>query len=57
MRFEVEITETLQKTVEVEADDEGEALRIVHKMYRDEEIVLCEDSFIGFDMEVLQSKD
>jgi hypothetical protein len=53
MKFEVEITETLQKTVEVEAGDEEEAARIVRSMYRDEEIILSEDSFVDCRIEIL----
>lgn len=39
-KFTVEITETLQRQIEVEAVDENEAISKVEEMYRDEEVVL-----------------
>ncbi len=44
--FNIEITETLQKTISVEANSEEEALRIIRKKYSDEEIVLDESDLI-----------
>lgn len=40
MKFEVQITETLQKKVEVEAQSAGEAEAFVRRQYRTGEIVL-----------------
>ena len=53
MKYKVEITETLQRTVEVEAKDEDEAYQIVNDMYRNEEIVLSADDYIDTKIEVL----
>lgn len=53
MKYKVEITETLQRTVEVEAKDEGKAYQIVKDMYRNEEIVLSADDYIDTKIEVL----
>lgn len=39
-KFTVEITETLQRQIEVEAEDENEAISKVEEMYRNEEVVL-----------------
>lgn len=53
MKYKVEITEILQRTVEVEAKDEDEAYKIVKDMYRNEEIVLSADDYIDTKIEVL----
>lgn len=39
-KFTVEITETLQRQIEVEAEDDNEAISKVEEMYRNEEVVL-----------------
>ena len=38
MIYDVEITETLQKTVRVEAEDEGDALIAVRRLYYGEKL-------------------
>lgn len=43
--YEVTITETLQKTVNVEASSKDEAEQIAEDMWRDEEIVLTAEDF------------
>ena len=45
--FEVNITETLQKTVTVEAESREEAERMAEDMWRDEDIVLDAEDFTG----------
>lgn len=47
--YEVTITETLQKTVEVEANSHQEAERLVEKNWNDSEYILDADSFVGVD--------
>lgn len=47
----VEITETLQKQISVEANSKSEAMGKVSQMYRNEEIVLGVESFVGTDIE------
>lgn len=44
--FEFEITETLQRRISVESDNEQEAFDKVNSMYRSGEIVLDADDFI-----------
>ena len=51
-KFKVEITETLQKTVEVEADNKEEAVHKVMKMYKNEEVILNDNDFIDVDFRV-----
>lgn len=53
-KFDVEITEYLQKTIEVDAKDENEAYSKVKQMYDDEEIVLSADDFTGREIKVLE---
>ena len=46
MKVKVEITEVLQKTIEVEANSLEEALTIVKEKYNNCEIILDDSSFI-----------
>lgn len=54
-KFTVEITETLQRQIEVKANNEDEAEQTVRDMYRNEEIVLSSDDYIDTEFEVLSS--
>ena len=54
-KFTVEITETLQRQVEVEAEDAFEAEEIVREMYRNEEIVLDAEDYIDTEFLVINS--
>ena len=44
--FQIEIIETLNNIVEVDAENDQEALLKVRDMYRNEEVVLYPDDFI-----------
>lgn len=44
--YKIEITETLQKTIEVEADNAKDALHKVTKMYENEESILDYNNFV-----------
>ena len=44
--YKIEITETLQKTIEVETNNTEDALHKVMEMYKNEEIVLDCNSFV-----------
>jgi len=44
--FDVEIVETLARTITVKAEDEIEARNLVEEMYRGEEIVLYPTDFV-----------
>ena len=48
--LKTEITETLQRTIEVEAENEEDALRKVKELYRNEEIVLDSSDFVGVEI-------
>ena len=47
--YEVTITETLQKTVEVEAASREQAEELVEQKWNDSEYILDADSFVGVD--------
>ncbi len=51
-KFNIEITETLQKTIEVEADNKEAAMHKVMKMYKNEEVILNDNDFIDVDFRV-----
>ena len=52
-KYSVEITETLQRTIEVEAENATQAYQKVNVMYRNEDIVLDSEDFIDFDIDVI----
>lgn len=52
-KFNIEITETLQRQIEVEADSYDEALKIVKGKYRNSEIVLDSNDFIDTDFRLI----
>ena len=54
MKYKIEITETLQKTIEVDACDESEAIIKVKKLYRKEEIILDDTAYIDTEFKVVE---
>ena len=55
--YEIEIVETLQRIVKVKADSYDEALDIVTKKYKNEEIILDENDFVGADFSEYKDKN
>ena len=55
-KFTVEVTETLQRQVEIEAENEQEALQKVKDLYRDEEIVLTWEDFVENDFQIIRKE-
>lgn len=47
-KYRFNIEEILNKEVIVEAEDFDQAVKIINKLYRDEEIVLDYDDFVGY---------
>ena len=47
-KYKFNIEEILNKEVTVEAENFEEAMKIINKLYRDEEIVLDYDDFVGY---------
>ncbi len=54
MKFFVEITETLQRTVEVEAETVEGSERLVREAYRGGEVVLSSEDCVAAEFAVLQ---
>lgn len=52
-KFNIEITETVQRQIEVEADSYDEALKIVKQKYRNSEIVLDSTDFIDTEFRLI----
>lgn len=50
MKYQIEITETLQKIVEVEAPSYSEAFQSIWNDYNNGDIVLSSDDFVCFDI-------
>lgn len=49
--YEVTITETLQKTVEIEANSKAEAQELVERKWNDSEYILDAEAFTGVDFD------
>jgi hypothetical protein len=47
--FKIEVKETLSRIIEIEANSMDEAYSKVREMYRNEEIVLDENDYVGTD--------
>ena len=52
-KYEVFVTETLQRKVKVKASNEIEARNKVFDMYNNEEIILCSEDFFDYSIEVV----
>lgn len=50
-KFKISITETLQRVVEVYADNLSDAFEKVDESYRLEEIVLTADDYVGYTLD------
>jgi hypothetical protein len=50
--YQVEITETLQRIVDVMADTAEEAVEDVTRWYKGEEIILDSEDFVDFAVEI-----
>ena len=56
-KFDVEITETLQRTVSVEADSRTEAERLVTEAWNNEDYVLDSTDFVGVDFKTVGEQE
>lgn len=54
MIYKIEITETLQKIIEIEAGSASEALALVELDYRNEIISLCEKDLVDTEFKELK---
>ena len=55
-KYKFNIEEILNKEVTVEAEDFEEAMKIINKLYRDEEIVLDYDDFVGYTINYISER-
>ena len=55
--FQIEIVETLSNIVEVNAENEQEALLKAQDMYRNEEVVLYPDDFIDTKFNIFEQDE
>lgn len=56
MKYKIEITETLQRQIEIEANSKEEAERIAKQKYQDEEIVLSSVDYVDTSISVIEQK-
>lgn len=54
LKFKIEVTETLQRVIEIEADNQEQAFDIVHARYREEEIILNNDNHCDTEFTVIE---
>lgn len=52
-KFNIEITETLQRQIEIEAEDYDEAMKIIKDKYHNSEIVLDSNDYIDTDFRLI----
>lgn len=55
-KYTIEVTETLQKQIQIEAQDETEALVKAHHKYLNEEIVLDETTLVDYQMDIIKKQ-
>lgn len=53
MKYKIEFTETLQKTISIEAKSEEEAIQLAKEEYYKGNIVLDDTNFIDVDIELI----
>lgn len=53
-KYTIEITETLTRLVNIEAETEYEAERIMREKYKNGEIVLDADDFVGYEAHIFE---
>lgn len=52
-KYKVEITETLQRVIEVQAQSANDAIELIRQKYKKEEIVLSENDYISTEIDLL----
>ena len=54
-KYKIEITETLQRVVDVKAKNKNDAIKKIAQQYKDEKIVLGWEDFVGVEFEEIKS--
>ena len=57
MKFKVDISETLKATIDIEADNENEAIDMAKQMYNNSDIVLSADNFEDVKFTIMEEND
>ncbi len=55
-KYKIEITETLQRVVDIKAKSKNDAIKKIAQQYKDEEIVLGWEDFVGVEFEGVNNK-
>ena len=55
-KYKIEITETLQRVVDVKAKSKNDAIKKIAQQYKDEKIVLGWEDFVGVEFEEIKSR-
>ncbi len=56
-KFNIEITEILQKNISIKAKDFSQALELISRKYKDEEIVLSSEDYISTDFSMCNDNE
>ncbi|MDD2191463.1 MAG: DpnD/PcfM family protein [Bacteroidales bacterium] len=51
--YRIEVTETLKRVIDIEAESTEEALSLVRKQYKSEDIVLDANDFVSYSIDLL----
>ncbi len=54
-KYKIEVTETLQRVVDIEANDYDEALTKIREQYRQEKIVLDWEDFVDVKIDIFKN--
>ena len=57
MKFKVDISETLKATIDIEADNENEAIGMAKQMYNNSDIVLSADNFEDVNFTIMEENN
>ena len=57
MKYKVDISKTLKATIDIEADNENEAIGMAKQMYNNSDIVLSADNFEDVKFTIMEEND
>lgn len=53
-KYKVQVTEVLSRIIEVEAEDESDAIEEAHRQYREAEIILDSEDGCGVEIDIVE---
>ena len=56
MKFKLEVTETLQRTVEIHAESFPDAVSKIKKLYQEGKIILDSSDYVGVEIDAVEFK-